>query len=259
MDIRKSASHSGLLTMSKRIWPALFGMLLFSGCVSGPPISATHSINSEIIDYPAKGETVTNELGERLVAKGIRSTGPAIRISEAVQFNKAEGEKSVMTCALTAPIGTYFKYGEYFSDDVQAECFGPVQVYVSQADGSTDWNCNGRTSIVPICRDEANNYFMAAAANVRIDLKQDFEKIQLTTGVVESATNFVQELLYNGRVGDSLKFIYREFSNDIIRPAFSQEVQYDYSDSSIIGFKGLRLEVLEATNTQVTYRLIENF
>ena len=45
----------------------------------------------------------------------------------------------------------------------------------------------------------------------------------------------------------------------MIRPAFTQEVQYDLSESKIIGFKNLRLEVVRATNTEITYRLIQNF
>ena len=43
------------------------------------------------------------------------------------------------------------------------------------------------------------------------------------------------------------------------RGAFTQEVQYDLNESNIIGFKGARLEVIEATNRNITYRLIENF
>ena len=68
----------------------------------------------------------------------------------------------------------------------------------------------------------------------------------------------MQEFIYNGRVGDALKFIYREFSGDYLKPAFTQEVQYGLSLSNEIGFKELRLEVINATNTEITYKLISN-
>lgn len=70
---------------------------------------------------------------------------------------------------------------------------------------------------------------------------------------------FKQEFIYNGRVNNSLKFIYREFSEDIARPSFTQEVQYDLNQSSIIGFKNLSMEILKATNQEIEYRIITPF
>ena len=77
--------------------------------------------------------------------------------------------------------------------------------------------------------------------------------------LVEHRDNFVQELVYNGRVGNNIKFIYREFSDDMARPAFTQEVQYDYSESPEIGFKALRMKIIDATNINITYVLTRNF
>ena len=71
--------------------------------------------------------------------------------------------------------------------------------------------------------------------------------------------NYVQELIYNGRVDNNLKFVYREFSGDMIRPAFSQTVQYDYNESKFISFKELTLEIVEANNQIIKYKLINNF
>jgi len=72
-------------------------------------------------------------------------------------------------------------------------------------------------------------------------------------------SGFQQELIYNGRVGDMGKFLYRELSNDLLRGSFSQEVQYDLSEDSMIGFKGLRIEVLEATNQSIRYKVKKSF
>lgn len=66
-------------------------------------------------------------------------------------------------------------------------------------------------------------------------------------------------MIYGGRLGNHLNFVYRVSSADVIRPAFAQEVQYDLPESKIIGFKSLRLEVFRATNTERTDRLIRNF
>ena len=81
-----------------------------------------------------------------------------------------------------------------------------------------------------------------------------------STRVVDvDAPNFRQELIYNGRSGDTVKFLYREFSGDYARPPFSQDVQYDLKDGNVIGFKGVRIEVVEASNTKLSYRLISSF
>lgn len=70
---------------------------------------------------------------------------------------------------------------------------------------------------------------------------------------------FKQELIYNGRTGNDVKFLYRELSSSTMRAPFSQEVQYDLKESKEIGFKGVRIEIVEATNTQLTYRVMSSF
>ncbi len=41
------------------------------------------------------------------------------------------------------------------------------------------------------------------------------------------------------------------------RPAFNNNVEYDLSESPIIGYKGAKLEVIEANNQFIKYRVIE--
>ena len=130
---------------------------------------------------------------------------------------------------------------------------------------STHWLCNGTKLLTgDICRDNNGKYFLTTKATLTTGatksyLQQDFDYIRLVRKVVESESNFMQELIYDGRVGSSLKFVYREFSDDIYRPAFIQYIQYDYSDSSIIEIKDLQFEIIDATSDELTYKLIRNF
>ena len=66
-------------------------------------------------------------------------------------------------------------------------------------------------------------------------------------------------MIYSGRVGDKIKAGYREFSNNLARPAFNNDVEYDLRESSVIGYKGARIEVVEATNEHIKYKVIQNF
>ncbi|GEM_PF-991771 len=69
-----------------------------------------------------------------------------------------------------------------------------------------------------------------------------------------------QVLVYNGRIGNTLHIGYREFTNDQARPAFSNEVVYELMDkTNIIRYKGCEIEVINASNQEMEYRVLKNF
>ena len=76
---------------------------------------------------------------------------------------------------------------------------------------------------------------------------------------VASSDSFQQTLIYSGKMGDKINIGYREFSNNFARPAFNNNVEYDLSESKIIGYKGSRIEIIEATNEYIKYRVLKNF
>ena len=75
-----------------------------------------------------------------------------------------------------------------------------------------------------------------------------------------SKPNITQQLIYNGRINDSVKFLYRELSEGkLMRAPFTQEIQYDLKKGNEIGFKGARLKILEASNREITYKVLKHF
>jgi len=62
-----------------------------------------------------------------------------------------------------------------------------------------------------------------------------------------------QELIYNGTSRDAIKILYREFNDTFARPAFYQELTYNLAESREIGFRGMIIEVLEATNSHIRF------
>ena len=70
---------------------------------------------------------------------------------------------------------------------------------------------------------------------------------------------FKQEFIFNGKSDNNAKFIYREYINNTARPSFNQEVQYDLDESSVVGFKGLRLDIIKITNTSIEYKVLQDF
>jgi len=70
---------------------------------------------------------------------------------------------------------------------------------------------------------------------------------------------FKKVFIYNGKAGNAVNFSYREFINDMVRPAFTQELQYDLNEGKIIGFKGLRIEILNTSNIEIEYKVLSEF
>lgn len=88
------------------------------------------------------------------------------------------------------------------------------------------------------------------------DKGADFERRKHQAVTQDS---FQQTLIYSGKIGNKINVGYREFSNSLARPAFNNNVEYDLGESKTIGYKGAQLEVLDATNQSIRYRVIRNF
>lgn len=84
-----------------------------------------------------------------------------------------------------------------------------------------------------------------------------------TEDIVQRPTNLQRVLEYSGKSGNTISVFYKEFNETnngaFIRPAFTQEFKFDLGESSVIGIKGARIEVLQATNTGITYKVLGHF
>ncbi|MFK7976401.1 MAG: hypothetical protein AB8C02_09715 [Halioglobus sp.] len=69
---------------------------------------------------------------------------------------------------------------------------------------------------------------------------------------------FQFELLYTGRSKDSISILYREYIGDLSRSSFYQELTYDLAESNVIQFRSIRIEVAEATNSEIRYKVLED-
>ncbi|HYC54640.1 MAG TPA: hypothetical protein VEL28_06860 [Candidatus Binatia bacterium] len=70
------------------------------------------------------------------------------------------------------------------------------------------------------------------------------------------------QLLYSGRAGNEIVLDYREFTEmgygSTARPAFYQQVKYDLSTGRTITFKETQIEVLDATNSMISFRVLRD-
>jgi hypothetical protein len=229
----------------------IFCIFLFlTSCGTTSTFEPINLKETTLIDFPEKGVTVTASLGDRLVAKGYKEDGPAYDINEGLLVPSYNGHCAVINSSRqNSFVNKINSNGD--------ECAGPFIISTSLDTGGTDWNCPGKTFSIDICYNKSKDMFYRSGPHQ--DKPIDPNLIQKTRKMTIAQANYVQELIYNGRVDNNLRFIYREFSGDMIRPAFNQTVQYDFNESKFISFKGLTLEIIEANNQLIRYKLISNF
>ena len=76
---------------------------------------------------------------------------------------------------------------------------------------------------------------------------------------IYSANSSQQTIEYAGKSGDILKFNYSELGHGFARQTFTREFQVDLSEGNIAAYKGAIIEIVEATNVQIKYKVIRNF
>ncbi|WP_438863790.1 hypothetical protein [Neptunicella sp.] len=210
-------------------------VLIISGCATP---SFNYSPTKLDISEPPIDSINTAYIGERLLSQGSFSMRKVLIIDNQIDF----GGYDVLS-------GTYFKTGQ----DAKSE------TYIPDPD-------SGAAIIKSFIADPPKAIMIFPAKNeicvITIFNGKNCERnIQytLTEKPIAELDAYQQTLIYNGKVGDKINVGYREFSNSMARPAFNNNVEYDLSQSKIIGYRSARLEVLEATNEFIKYKVVKNF
>lgn len=223
--------------------PLLLLLLLSVGCATQRSLL---SPRAEVIDEPPLNKERRVELGDTVLAKGEVHTYEGFDLK-----NQLTGGDGLFLKKLVLDPGPLilrhadkkwrYYYSDHFSvyDSILGTSFQPGGLKISQQD--------------------ANNYVLFMGHNLTgFSPKQTPELIPQKIYDLDRPS-FRQELIYNGRSGNSVKFLYREFSNEFLRGNLNQEIQYDLAESKVIGFKGARLEIIEADNAFLRYKPILNF
>jgi hypothetical protein len=218
---------------------ALFLLVILSGCVI-----VRHSYQPERrrIDEPPQNTVITAYVGDTMLRQGERTEHDAIYLREEVKIGTLGG--------YTFTPGYYLKKEEDGNSEYYLPAGGPDsgQVIVSpMADPF---------QVIRIDK-KSGQFCPVSVFNIQAcTSRTNYEKKKY---IVASPDSFQQTLIYSGKVGDKISVGYREFLGNLARPAFSNEVEYDLSESKIIGYEGARIEVVEATNQSIKYKVIQNF
>ena len=221
--------------------------VIATGCATAPPLVAPEI---QFEDRPPLNANASSEIGASMISKGKLYVFEGLELHERITDNGFAREyiiePSQMRLERTDDDGNKYyvpPYGAYFvNDKTFSRRAVPQDAFlIRRPDGSL----------------AMQGYYDLSVAGKRISPAQP----RYTHGKIvdRKQPNFRQELIYGGRIGKQIKVTYREFSSETARPAFSQEAQYDLSTEQTIGFMGVRIEVLSATNTRIDYRVIKSF
>ncbi len=213
--------------------------LAITGCASTP--KTIYQPTQQKISEPPINSTNTANIGDKLLVQGLMTERQAVYFATDQKFilgsvirqgyfakHSEDGEHEFYRQTNDSGAGKYL-------DVLNMEI--PTGFAIKKSDNS-------------VC---AVN-LMGGAVNCRAGI--NFEKKNWVTA---NSNSFQQTLIYNGKVGNKINIAYREFSSDMARPAFNNDVEYDLSESKQIGYKGALLEVIDANNQTITYKVIKNF
>lgn len=213
-------------------------LLLLVGCAS-PKFN--YSPAEVFTALPENNSVITAYVGDTLVEQKTLVIHDAIELKAPVHLSLD---------AYIIPAGIYRKLGE---DEIKkADVYSPT----SEADEKIILGKFVAPAVAILAGKDENELCVVRAEGTCHCTDADFTP---TTVRYLSKNSFQQALLYSGKVGDKLNISYREFSNNHARQAFTHNVEYDLNESKIIGYKGALIEIIEATNNHVTYRVLNNF
>lgn len=209
----------------------LLALLVVSGCTT-VRYNGTDTFVKEV-DYPEAGKVITVYVGDHMVQKGTITEESVLvvhRMIDGVLYD--------------IPANKYPQIG-----------FDQKQDFYS-AVGVVRGGLSDPIQALALKKQEGAELCVITVFGGSACYQGEYErKKQLS----ERGNSFQQTLIYSGRVGDKINVGYREFSNTTARPAFNNDVEYDLSSSNTIGYKGALIEVINADNSSITYKLIRNF
>jgi len=141
-----------------------------------------------------------------------------------------------------------FLFGYQYSNGTKEYCTSNPEINVCFLSSGDDVNFNKFRVMQDFFKNKQN--WMYSAHDI------PFEKSEI--GYIKGRT---YEFLYDGIANGVLRVTYREYVDSTAQPAFFQQVNYELNPNgnTTINFKGVEIEVLDASNNKITYKVIKGF
>ena len=198
---------------------------------------------------PDVGQTITAEVGQTLVSKSYIRNLARIRTFDPIILETANNGIDLlinippgeMVEDLADDSGVYFLSGGFRRTILGTNSidYGGVVVGKNGIANAVYWNPDRKP----------HTFIVQTSKEIRF--------VKIDDEVVQHVDSFKRELIYVGVSKNVVSILYREFKNDMARPAFTQEIKYDLAEGNEIGYRGARFQVISATNTGIKYTLLK--
>lgn len=221
----------------------LFLLLMILSVLSGCASPKYNYIpQTRQISEPELNTVVSTQVGDEMVHQGNVSEHDAIHVASPIKVG-AFSAYTIMT-------GFFKKAGEDDGFEFYIPYDGGDSGSIAKNSFSDPWKCVGALK-------KENLIGIVTGFNAHVMV--DATGVTWVKKTFRTDNSFQQTLIYSGKVDNRIRLAYREFSNNLARPAFNNNVEYDLNESKIIGYKGARLEIMEATNQSIKFKLLKNF
>jgi hypothetical protein len=228
-----------------RLTICLLSSLVLNGCVTADRIEMAVTE----IDKPSVNEMATAELGSPILEKGKYRVADSIILSTSTGWNETPllGPRVVIPQGVMIARLRDAKYTYYYSSRTIAH--DPIiGIDLPYANAAALRVGNERT-------DDVIGVSMPSGTTHALDVVPDLERTRVT---VLDATGYRRQLIYGGRSGDTLRFQYRETAGPQ-QPQANQDFEWNLNDGNVVAFRGVRIEVMDAANARLKYRILSSF
>jgi len=219
---------------------ALIILFILTGCVSqAKTVSGT--VKSEPIYRPVANVVSSVSLGETMMYQAlgwnVDCISPTRTKSDTFSMGmfKIEIKANEKICA----------------DSIGSNVFNPEYDVITPANGAS-------YTIVEVRKKDGTSD-LCPSGYTSYCLNYQSDEISRGTEFKSAMNSLQQSIEYMGREGDTAKFLYTEFKDGMARSAFNREFIVDLTAGSSLNFKGAEVEIINATNTTLEYRVKNYF
>ncbi|HUP25547.1 MAG TPA: hypothetical protein VNB06_21725 [Thermoanaerobaculia bacterium] len=232
------------MTRALHFLAPLLVVVWFTGCVSVP---AGPAISFQIGERPELGVRTAADVGDVVYTKYDYVETQGAQLVEDYRDGFLLGE-------IGAPAGTFL---EGRGSGSELEYCSRESLYRGPGTDASvivcfaDWNGDQRFELVRVPKLKFGNWKTLNEPGPRY-------RESASTG---SHGGFRKELIYQGVSGNVIRLAYREYAENMARPAYQQDVTYNLEPGQVteVRFQGALLEIFDANNNEIDYRVVKGF
>jgi hypothetical protein len=216
----------------------LFSIMSFTFVLTGcSQLSPTYPTSEEAI-IPELNTVRTINVGEVIITEYKKYVIPSIEIEESIYVNSGSRSRDRIN------ISSRDIYLSAFSDKNQLFCNDNVCLQDSNQDNKID------------------TYYMRVNKNIVNQTLLDKPiKYKRKKSIFEDDKAFNYELLFQGMANDVIRLLYREYTGNMARPAFHQELTYTIKGEYPfdINFRNEKIRIHKIEDNTLSYEILSSF